>query len=166
MVWTLTTYHLSLTVLMWALAAVALPTVQGKVNICFQLIASLPNIDPHVLGWSLSDLDDCVSLAFTHSSDVPPVPVLSQTLSPARAVHWGSHPGSQEIPLLTSCVMLGVSGGAGSLCYSASAPECGFVVSLETECHGLFGIAHCYPVTSCCSHPSQVKVRTSTARCS
>lgn len=27
------------------------------------------------------------------------------------------------------------------------------------ECHGLLGIAHCYPVTSCCSCPSQVKVR-------
>lgn len=65
MVWTLTTYHLSLTVLVWALAAVALPTVQGKMSVCFQLIASLPNIDPHVLGLSPSDLEDCVFLAFT-----------------------------------------------------------------------------------------------------
>lgn len=73
----------------------------------------------------------------------------THTQAPGRYLCW-SH---------VSCPWLGVSGGAGPLCYSASAPVCGFVVSLEIECHGLVGIAHCYPITSCCSHPSQMEVR-------
>lgn len=93
-------------VLMLTLAAVALPTVQGKMSVCFQLIASLPNIEPYVLGWSSSDLEDYVSLAFPHSSDVPPVALpVSRHLPPARAVYWRPTPGPQEMPLLTSYVV-------------------------------------------------------------